>query len=226
MGLWAGTRIICLGEYNDANDLPSGVTEEEKDSIKAGFWEDPNVYLEDWGEEYANEEVPEALADAIERGVRLLKAVDFQPRPYMEFGGPIVYHSNHLPEQMGTEAIRFVLKGPFHDDDPSQWVLRDITAREFVRADGLIAAFHDSDDFEIQRNRNGPHFGFPDLGDAALRRICYSTDTSTAPCAGINRGVWAGHRLDICTMKRHHLLSDTEWKDVTEDVIEELRMIL
>jgi len=53
-------------------------------------------------------------------------------------------------------------------------------------------------------------------------RICWSTGDSTVPCAGLNRGVWAGHRLEICTGKIHASHSSPSWKDVTSELVEEI----
>ena len=41
MGTWAGARIICLGEYCDRGDVPSGfLRREEEDVLHKGLAED------------------------------------------------------------------------------------------------------------------------------------------------------------------------------------------
>ena len=57
-------------------------------------------------------------------------------------------------------------------------------------------------------------------------RICSSISYSTVPCAGFNRGVWAGYRFEIYIGKIHVLKSDSSWRDATSDIVDELSVAL
>ena len=59
---------------------------------------------------------------------------------------------------------------------------------------------------------------YPGFGEALITRIRWAPDK--------HRGVWAGHRFEICTEKRHKLLSDDSWKDVTREIVKDLSVQL
>jgi hypothetical protein len=99
------------------------------------------------------------------------------------------------------------------------WVLRNLTKREYVRAEAL-ALYPDECE--------GPFVGVPGvrpgLGEAIMSRIAWSSDFSDE-CyygEGITRGVWAGDRFDIRAVGTVDLESDDEleepWKDVSTEV--------
>ena len=40
----------------------------------------------------------------------------------------------------------------------------------------------------------------------------------------MNRGIWAGHRLEITMLDRHtkYMLSDVAWKNISEEAVEDI----
>lgn len=94
------------------------------------------------------------------------------------------------------------------------WILRNLTTKEFVRADGIALA---------PQLINGPDIrgiGFAEL------LILKTLWTNTANVLGCNpRGVWAGHRFDITTVDRHQkemARSASQWADISEEVFKEM----
>jgi len=127
--------------------------------------------------------------------------------------------ARHLPKSKHTQVHSFAFGGKTDDYYPQteSWILRNLTTAEIVQGDGLFAAFHRSG------RQDGLHLRYPGFGEAIMGRICWSRGASTAP---FNRGVWAGHRFEICTGKVHALNSDIGWKDVTSEIIDELSVAL
>ncbi|KAJ1882927.1 hypothetical protein LPJ57_000528 [Coemansia sp. RSA 486] len=81
----------------------------------------------------------------------------------------------------------------------SKFVLFDITANQYVRASSIP-------------DKHGLNFGH-----IVLLQTCWSTDPSvTINCEEVlNRGPWAGHRLEITTID----CIDKDAKDVSEEVV-------
>jgi hypothetical protein len=99
-------------------------------------------------------------------------------------------------------------------------VLRNLTTREFVRAEAIALRP------ELVR---GPIIGRLGFGEVVLARICWSSDVSDVPGhRALNRGVWAGHRLDIVTAETLRMEEGERgdrWKDISEEVKEEVAEI-
>jgi hypothetical protein len=98
------------------------------------------------------------------------------------------------------------------------WILRNLSTQEYVRADKFAKSPGQID---------GPHikpFGF---GEILCSRICWSSKHLPR---GINRGVWAGHRLDITTLDRWTKSGRSSkegknpegWKDISEEVAKDM----
>ena len=83
----------------------------------------------------------------------------------------------------------------FPKDQP--WILRNLTTKEFVRAEAIALKPEFIDGPEIKR------VGF---GEVVMSRICWSKPSSSTgmdESIDIVRGVWAGHCFDITTLARH-----------------------
>lgn len=94
-----------------------------------------------------------------------------------------------------------------------------MTTNEIVRADAIALKP------ELIHGPNIDHLGF---GEVVLSRICWSTSNSVsmADTTNISRGVWAGHRFDITTIKRHESeAKGIEWRDVSDEVAREITEI-
>lgn len=101
-------------------------------------------------------------------------------------------------------------------EDPCTWVLCNLSKREFVKND------------DVSTNFQGRKIG---LGHCLLARISWSSQDHTAMSyenkdRSIHRGVWAGDRFMVTTLNEVMALEDAkQWKDVTEEVSDELDAI-
>jgi hypothetical protein len=236
MGTWAGARIICLGDECEPGDLPAGLLTTEEENIvnkgldeaevdpDEGFFPGPGNLLD-----MARCRFRETSSE-IEHYRMLLRPVPgeaehsiYSKRSQIwQFPCTALDEAGHLPESERSQAYLFAVGKKVADYYPEteSWILRNLTTTEFVQGDRLYAAFHRSG------RQRGPHLGYPDFGEAIMCRICWSTGDSMVPCAGFNRGVWAGHRFEICTEKHHALHSSCSWKDATSKIINELLVAL
>ncbi|PKK54706.1 hypothetical protein CI102_483 [Trichoderma harzianum] len=105
----------------------------------------------------------------------------------------------------------------FPQDQP--WILRNLTAREFVRSEAIALK---------PEFIHGPFIDGFGFGQVIISRICWSTD----PCDSIDcpipihRGVWAGHAFEIITLAQHRAeTTEIEWRDVSEEVANEIAII-
>ncbi len=236
MSPWAGAKIICLGDECKSGDWPAGLlTAEEENVVNKGLDEaevDPDEgFIQDPGNlltmvmcrfrEISSKVEPfQILFDPVPgQAEDLVYSKRFGPR---EFPRTALDEARHLPKSERSQARSFAngKETANYYPETENWILRNLTTAEFVQGDKFFAAFHRS---ERQR---GPHLGYPGFGEAVMCRICWSTSDSTVPCAGFNRGVWAGHRFEICTGEIHASNSDCSWKDVTSEIIDELSVAL
>jgi hypothetical protein len=91
-------------------------------------------------------------------------------------------------------------------------VLCNLTKKVYVRTQALDAL-----DLE----------GRIGLKQALLSRVCWSSDDSLSMCTSvkIHQGAWAGDRFEVMAMSRFAARSDPEWKDVSEEVANEIEKI-
>lgn len=233
MGPWAGARVICLGEECKPGDLPAGLLTAEEENIVNKGLDDAEIY-------------PDGLFSPGPGNLRDIarcrfREIDTEIKPYRMLYQPVpgevdepnfsngfrpprtaLDEARHLPKAELLQAYLFAHEGNVTDYYPEteNWILRNLTTAEFVHGDRLFAAFHRSG------RQHGPHLGFPGFGEAIMCRICWSTSDTPLSCARCNRGIWAGHRFEICTEKRHALHTSYSWKDATSEVIDELSVAL
>ena len=232
MSPWAGKRIICLGDEYESNDLPAGfLTTEEENIIKEGLYDsetDPDEGIGPGPGDLLN------LAMGRFQEIVAVEPYEILRRPLPGYPDHAFYsvHSRswqyprtaldearHLPKSLLSQVNSFVYRDKTGDYYPEteSWILRNLTTAEIVQGDELFAAFYKSG------RRDGLHLRYPGFGEAIMSRICWSRSSSTAR---FNRGVWAGHRFEICTGKVHALNSDIGWNDVTSEIIDELSVAL
>lgn len=212
IGNWVGQNIICVGHYTDPLDVPSGfLTEQEKTELLEGFDED-DLYSDD--EDACSK-------DDIGKPQNLYKLASVR---YLNLG------NRELPTLRGISLNHGIARIPkevdwrtlhmeeqdFHPK-ASSWTLRNLTTHKYVRSESIDRR---------GGSQTGPHIGPPGFGEAVLSRICWSTDPnlSMAHNGTSHRGVWAGHCFDIITWDtfENEGLRGTEWKDVSEEVADEL----
>ena len=237
MGPWAGARIICLGDECNPGDWPAGLlTAKEENVVNGGL---------DEAEVDPDEGFFPGSGDLLSMVMCRFREINSKVMPFQILLDPVpgqaedlVYskrfgtwesprtaldEARHLPKSERSQVWSFASgkKMANYYPETENWILRNLTTAEFVQGDKLFAAFHRSG------RQRGPYLGYPGFGEVVMCRICWSTTRSTVPCAGFNnRGVWAGHRFEICTGKSHALKSDSSWRDATSEIVDELSLAL
>ncbi len=173
---WAGHRIICSGDEGSCGDNPMEIlTEEEQEELHDGVSEDEfnTDELGDYGQgeislfKLARCRFVEIASDIDPHRVLLKTALD-------ECSG--------LPPSKRRIVLNFAMTD-ISDYYPGNeiWILRNLTTHEFVRADELSV--------RSSQPSNGPHIGFPGLGEVILYRICWSSSPT-----GVSGGTGDIHR--------------------------------
>ncbi|KAI0057633.1 hypothetical protein BV25DRAFT_1830878 [Artomyces pyxidatus] len=113
---------------------------------------------------------------------------------------------------------KLALLQPSYTTDDT-WVLYNLSKHEYVRADALcdFSGYKWTDIFDRRIV-----VGF---GTVLGARASWSSDGSVSMAyeGNLHRGVWAGDRFEITTLGR--AVDREEWKDVSEEVIQELTEI-
>jgi hypothetical protein len=111
--------------------------------------------------------------------------------------------------------------------------LRNITRREYVRADLLEAYQNPLPQKGIPRVRTAREFMHVRLGDLAFTWMYWAGQ----PVATLNlidqygvrelhRGTWAGHRLDVVDWTTFQAEAETEdWKDVGHELVQDVARV-
>jgi len=195
---WSGVAIICVGDY--AEDFPEGLfTEDEVEELDLDEQE-PSLYN----------------LDCRKRSTEPAYSYWFWNRKLYT----LLRCAEDLPEPDRSQArvmLELQKEQLYPEDRP--WVLRNLTTREYVRAEAIAL---DPDDI------CGPEIEHRGFGHAILSRICRSSDPSIAMCyeGDIHRGVWAGHAFDIVPLSTlEKSMQKEEWKDASEEVAQLLAEI-
>lgn len=214
IGPWAGHRLVCLGEGPIEDYPPYMLSEDEKEELVEGL--DADEYDDD-DDEKSHAGSPVDLGHIASS--RYEEAgVDVPPRHVSRMLAAIArYEMYKMPESMRSkmrELIDIDLSKYYPED--RRWVLRNLTTHEFIRAEALAG----------NSEENGPYIRDLGFEHIALSRIFWSSSSGSATFSGrsVNRGIWAGHRLEITTLDRHtkSVLSDVVWKDISEDAVEDI----
>ncbi|KAL7917624.1 hypothetical protein ACQKWADRAFT_325476 [Trichoderma austrokoningii] len=212
-GPWAGQEIVCVGEKTEANDFPPALVADQgllrtlcRRTLLSGREPPP-------GRE------PPNLFNAVRRAPA---TVTREPCVMYEVGRLRAYL---VARQWCTSAdfnslgLHFRSRREFYPvDEP--WILRNLTTKEFVRAEAVALR---------PQFVHGPDIDVVGFGQVLVSRICWSS----APAAGfqdptnVSRGVWAGHRFDITTLARHRRETRDRpaWDDVSDEVMEDIATI-
>ena len=221
---WAGKGIICVGEYLEPADYPPNIlTESEEEELQKGLneseiWDDGSTDERSAGFVSSPTNLY-SLADARYQEVR-----EWQYSLVDRIIGRVALHGEwyRLPTfrraRIRDELRRYDLPELYPEDQP--WILRNLTTHEFVRSEAIAIK---------PEYIHGPKIDVLGFGEVVWSRVCWSTETDCSMdyTDNIHRGVWAGHRFDITTLDRHKQssLERTEWKDVSEEVANEIERI-
>ncbi|MCJ1400365.1 hypothetical protein MMC11_003570 [Xylographa trunciseda] len=106
------------------------------------------------------------------------------------------------------EALLTRIKETFYPEHHA-WLLRHLTTREYVRADGIAQKPEDI---------HGPKIDRVGFGHDVLMHICWSSSGVNGRIT--NRGGGAGHRFDIVPVERHEpsIKPGEEWTDISARV--------
>ncbi|KAF2468284.1 uncharacterized protein BDR25DRAFT_232891 [Lindgomyces ingoldianus] len=124
-----------------------------------------------------------------------------------------ISQARHSGQILAQDSVFYPIDQP--------WILRNLTTKEFVRADGIAI---------MSNHIHGPFIKNLGFGDVLLARTCWSTDDDTGLVdynEEIHQGVWAGHCFDIVTVAHHNEKKKPgeNWQDVSEEVSKEVRAI-
>lgn len=122
-----------------------------------------------------------------------------------------------MPRSVLSKIKRFSNEHlPKYFPNNRKWVLRNLTAHEFVRSEVLAGS----------SKQSGPFFD--DIGSEhiVLSKVLWSSSPRSAEFGSVAvwEGEWAGHRLEITTFDDHikAMGPDVVWKDVSEDAVDHI----
>lgn len=207
IGQWAGEKIVWVGEDLVDGDYPPDLfsAEEVETLIKeVQVWdrkrhpEDRTLSLTSINLNYLPATFDEGVWIATEAGKVYDKCLGRCER------------SRSAVLQARLREIR--TNYPDFTARDQDWILRNLTTKEFVTAEGIAL----DEDFI-----DGPFIFGIGFGDVILARALWTSRGTSVLRYGrqIGRGIWAGHQFDITTRSRHdEATKDEEWRDVSKEV--------
>lgn len=211
MSPWAGHRLACFGEV--VEDYPPGMLyKDEEVELSKGLDSDSDSESNTNAGELIN--LSTLIEDRYEKAEfgLLLNTIASSLR------GIALNEMPTMPTSAKSRIFAFTDFTPHSNSqffpDNHQWVLRNLTTHEFVRASALTGNL-------AQPGRHMPSLGFEHI---ILSRIFWSSSSEGSAINGmdISRGDWAGHRLEITTLDRHRA-DEERWRDVGEEAVEGLQ---
>ncbi|TFK87084.1 hypothetical protein K466DRAFT_549288 [Polyporus arcularius HHB13444] len=209
---WAGGRLICIGDYTDADDLPEGLlTEEKKRKLK---W-DPDSH--GWG----------GMGHLLKKHTPLFLGTACL---YRDIWGVSIGLDKKLQDFLEPfskpDHERFLELYDVHYPARDDWVVCNLSLGKYVRAKAVAGLSGKPD-------APAPFLPkcSPDLGHAIMYKICWSSDAYVGSDfygykENIARGKWAGHRFVITTMERMpDAPKGKEWEDISKQVAKDLKCI-
>ncbi|KAF9075690.1 hypothetical protein BDP27DRAFT_1358335 [Rhodocollybia butyracea] len=206
--IWAGSRIICLGEY--ARDLPQGLlSEEDMEKLKEKLKEKPRIQnrrrrvaeLGDVTEddsEIEDEMKKEDIADVTL--LRLVTSDSSRLRTWeLVDAGPVAR------AWLSLDLSTFTLRRAPSTSPSDCWMLRNLTKKEFVI-----------------KSQGGTTDG---LLQVLLSLISWSNDSSLSTrfdetdAEKLIRGPWAGDRIEATLHSLHEHGENPDWKNITDEVL-------
>lgn len=214
---WANQKIACVGEHSEANDFPPGLFSDAE--LEALGQEEIEAYVEQIEEWIML--TPCSLDDFTYPGIsKMQQELDFYLLP--EASRLRHYFSEH--RRLDDAAMNSLLplwevgRESFPTDQP--WILRNLTTKQFVRAEAIALK---------PEFIKGPHIDVLGFGEVVLSRICWSSVAASdmKDPTTICRGIWAGHRFDITTLTRHERKTsgDGGWTDASDEIAKEIATI-
>ncbi|KAF2118327.1 hypothetical protein BDV96DRAFT_382608 [Lophiotrema nucula] len=219
---WAGKRLLCMTENTSAKDeLPQKFFEESTvSSIRTRIATKPCPCSVSGG----------PLGVTSDKRIAPLLEKTFNRIDDENIWLPNSY-STKQQDRSNRTLLRSLLSGsrvgvantPFYPRD-QQWILRNLTTKEYVR-DDVIAARRGTGPFIVSDEYG---FGQIVLSRTSWGRLersnCFEKLDDRPDKQDLHRGVWAGHAFDIVTVGMHEAETKEEddWIDVSEEVHAEM----
>lgn len=208
LGQWAGKNIMFRGEYTKPGDYPPGLlSTEQSEQMRLIATRMPNSVMNHY-----------FFAVSC-----FSQSENWSCGPKGEFSIRYIPKERSLLNDPMFKLVQneiYVDRTTYFPRDQS-WILRNLTTKEFVRAESIARS---------PECIHGPDIDLLGFGHVVIARICWSTspDIGFEDTTNISRGVWAGHCFDITTIARHE--ADTkggedQWRDVGKEVADELLVL-
>ncbi|KJZ68641.1 hypothetical protein HIM_11971 [Hirsutella minnesotensis 3608] len=216
-GPWAHQKIVCVGEYAEPNDYPPGLFSDAE--LEALSKEQIEVY--DEGTEQYIVMTPSTLNHFTLPGVSRMQQ---EPSIFQESFRLRDYFSD-LPASEDAALISIGLppwtnEGREYFPTNQPWILRNLTTKQFVRAEAIALK---------PEFIHGPNIEVLGFGEVILSRICWSSSAAwgIADPTNICRGRWAAHCFDITTLAKHQEETSNGggWTDASDEVAKEIATI-
>ncbi|OBT41432.1 hypothetical protein VE00_08052 [Pseudogymnoascus sp. WSF 3629] len=205
LGTWAGEPIVCVGEEIPAGDYPPGLFSlEEVETLNK------EVYF--WGHKHRTS--PRTLFNLTypHNGIVEYAGLTTNALASRTYDACLRRFDRYPSFALRAELLWIYTERPDFTTRQEAWILRNLTTKEFVRAEGIAL---DKDFID------GPFIFGIGFGEAVVARTLWTSDGTPDLRYGgqIGRGIWAGHRFDIITRSQHdEATKDEEWRDVSAEV--------
>ncbi|OBT66179.1 hypothetical protein VE03_05099 [Pseudogymnoascus sp. 23342-1-I1] len=206
LGKWAGEKIVIVGEDIGRGDYPPDLfSAEEAEALlkEVQVWD---------RKRYPRRTVPITSIDLTYLPATYETGLTIAAEAARVYYAVLRRYSRHPSIKQREDLLWIFTERPDFTPRDEAWVLRNLTTKEFVTAEGIA--------FDKERIE-GPFVYGIGFADAILARALWtSRGTGVLEYGGqIGRGVWAGHRFEITTRSRHdQATKGEEWKDVSEEV--------
>ncbi|KAG6834060.1 hypothetical protein H0H93_012223, partial [Arthromyces matolae] len=234
---WAGDRLLILGDYGTFDDLPDGMLQDSElefiNSFVVDYYTSEFQVLKELQRRnhHRNFDAEEDLAGRVWREGKVMYSDGPFEDDFSHGTGVFAssqweqyYHSYSLFDMNRSLALRSLVT--FKDQDlrrafyKGTMVLRNLTTKEFISwksftSDDISALKLDLDKLSFEH--------------LLYRRLLWSSDSSMhlwySETLKLHRGVWAGHRFDVCHIRNvrdEDGLAMDDWKDVSKEVLADI----
>ena len=198
---WHNQRIVCISDHSDPSDFPLDILNKEEQLEVAEL-----------------NQIYDLDSFSIKNTWKKVGGPSLSQRMQKWFED---YESQHPMPEADRCEIMMGLKPEileFYACD-QEWILRNLTAREFVR--GEVIALK-------EEFIHGPQIDVVGFAEVLISRITWSSEPIHIGKSGnISRGNWAGHRFDITPLAIQEERPDSkDWKDVSDEIFRDLDVII
>lgn len=201
LGSWAGEPIVCVGDYLDNADIPESLREHLDIASDEGY---SDIY--DWASETFQHVGSGDIIQCLKKEARFTSSV---------FILSIASQRKEMRRWFNFDLYSLMCPrmDQFYDID-KEWVLRNLTTREYVKASAIAL-----DPKEIK----GPEHRYIGFGEVLVMRItCSSPGTDCSMRYDITQGAWAGHCFDIKTIDSVEGGDSEEWIDISDGIVKQI----